>query len=261
MTPAELAAYIGATAWLPHIAAWTYRWFATPKITILPDRYAEVGFTSYGPIFNVRMVFASDRKDAIIDGFELVVRHEDGDVRTFRWSGLSETFSEIRDDAGYRQGTMGRDQTPIALKIGTESLVEKFVRFQEPRYHETIQPALSSLVAQFNFLKRSGTSDYVSQVLASKELFELNDVRQDSFWWKAGRYEATIKLSSPRKFRLTRSQFAFDLTSNHIDQLRQNLDMLTTEMRNVIESNLPDFQAQLINWNWAYADIQKISAG
>ncbi len=259
MTAAELAAYIGAAAWLPQIAAWIYRRFVTPKITIVPDRYAEVGFTSYGPIFNVRMAFASDRKDAIIDGFELAVRHTDGDARTFRWSGLSETFSEIRDDAGNRQ-VVSRDQVPIALKIGTESLVEKFVRFQEPRYHETDRPALSRLVAQFNFLKRSGTSDYVSKVLSSKELFELTDIRQNSFWWKAGRYDVTIKLSSPRKFRLTRSQFAFDLTSVDIDQLRQNLDTLTTEIQNVIKSNLPDFQAQPVNWNWTSVHVKKINA-
>ena len=83
MTAAELAAYIGAAAWLPQIVSWVHRWFVTPKITIIPDRYADVGFTSYGPIFNVRMAFASDRKDAIIDGFELVVQHTDGDVGHF----------------------------------------------------------------------------------------------------------------------------------------------------------------------------------
>jgi hypothetical protein len=75
MTAAELAAYIGAAAWLPQIATWVYRWFVRPKITITPDRYGEVGFTSFGPIFNLRMAFASDRKDAIIDGFELLVQN------------------------------------------------------------------------------------------------------------------------------------------------------------------------------------------
>ena len=204
MTAAELAAYIGAAAWLPQIAAWTYRLFVTPNITIVPDRYAEVGFTSYGPIFNVRMAFASGRKDAIIDGFELVVRHTDGDARTFRWYGLSETFSEIRDEAGNRQ-VVSRDQTPIALKIGTESLVEKTVRFQEPRYHETVRPGISAPCGSVEFPEAKRHSDYVSEILSSKELFELTDIRQKSFWWKAGRYDVTVKLSSPWKFRLTRS--------------------------------------------------------
>ena len=91
--------------------------------------------------------------------------------------------------------------------------MERFVRFQEPRYRETVLPALSRLVAHVNFLRRSGTSDFVSEVLSSKELFDLTDIRQKSFWWKAGRYNVTIKLSSPGGSGSTRSQFAFDLTS------------------------------------------------
>lgn len=261
MTNAEfaayLAAYIGAGAWLPQIAAWVYRFFVTPRLSIVPDRYAEVGFTSYGPIFNLRMAFACDRKDAIIDGFELVLRHSDGDTRTFRWAGLSETFSEIRDDAGNRQ-VVGRDQTPIALKIGTESLVEKFVRFQEPRYHESDRPALTALVAQFNFLKRTSAADYVTKVLSSKELFDSTGVRQKSFWWKPGRYSVTIKLSSPRKFTLTADEFVFELSSVEVDQLRQNVDALTTEIQNLIKSNVPEFKPDPVNWNWANVDIRAI---
>jgi hypothetical protein len=204
------------------------------------------------------MAFASDRKDAIVDDFELVLRHADGDTRTLRWSGLREDFSEIRDDAGNR-AMVSREQNPIALKIGKESLVEKFVRFQEPRYHETVRPAFSSLQTQFNFLKRNDP-EYVSKTLASKELFELLETRRKSFWWKAGRYDITIKLSSPREFRLTQSQFAFDLTSIDIDRLRQNLEALTTFQQNVINSNLPDFQEQPVDWNWASVDIQKVRA-
>jgi hypothetical protein len=40
MTPAEVAAYVGAAAWLPQIAAWLYRAFVSPKIIIVPDAYA-----------------------------------------------------------------------------------------------------------------------------------------------------------------------------------------------------------------------------
>lgn len=256
MTAAELAGYIGAAAWLPHIAFWAYRGFIRPVITVVPDRYAEVGFTSYGPIFNVRMAIAADRKDAIVDGFELMLRHSDGDAHTLRWSGLRETFSEIEDAAGNRQ-TVSRDQTPIALKIGTESLVEKIVRFQEPRYHEAVRPAQTNLVAHFSFLKRGGDSEYVAKTLESKELFQVLDARQKSFWWKPGRYEICVKLSSPRKFTLAHSRFAFELTSLDVDQLRQNVESLETELGNVIGSNLPDFQATPLNWNWANVAISK----
>ena len=259
MTPAEIAAYIGAAAWLPQIATWIYRKFVQSVVTIVPDKYAEVGFTAFGPIFNVRMAFSAENKDLIVDGFELLLRHSDGDTRTLRWSGLSETFSEITDAAGNRQ-VVGRDQTPIALKIGTESLLEKFVRFQEPRYHETDRPVMSSLIAHFNFLKRSSPGDYVAQTLSSKELFAVLETRQKSFWWKPGRYQITLQLSSPKKFQLTHSQFHFELTSVDIDRLKQNVATLDSDLGNVISSNLPDFKGQPVNWNWANVDVRTSDA-
>lgn len=259
MTPAEIAAYIGAAAWLPQIAAWIYRYFVQPAVTVVPDKYAEVGFTSFGPIFNVKMAFSADNKDLIIDGFELLIRHSDGDSRTLRWSGLSETFSEITDAAGNRQ-VVSRDQTPIALKIGTESLIEKFVRFQEPRYHETDRPVMSNLIAHFNYLKRSSPEDYVAQTLSSKELFSVLEARQKAFWWKPGRYQMTLKLSSPKKFKLAHSQFDFELTSVDVDRLKQNIATLDSELRNVISSNLPDFKGQPVNWNWANVDVRRSKA-
>lgn len=256
MTPAEIAAYIGAAAWLPQIATWIYRYFIQPVVTIIPDKYAEVGFTSLGPIFNVKMVFSSQNKDLIIDGFELLLKHSDGDTHTLRWSGLSETFSEITDTAGNRQ-VIGRDQTPIALKIGTESLIEKFVRFQDLRYHETDRPVMSRLIAHFNFLKRTKPEDYVPQTLSSKELFDVLENRKKSFWWKPGYYKMILKLSSPKKFKLMDSHFHFELSSVDIDRLKQNIGTLESDLKNVISSNLPDFKEQSINWNWTNVDIGK----
>jgi hypothetical protein len=254
MTPAEIATYIGAAAWLPQIATWLYRKFVQPVVTIVPDQYAEVGFTSFDPIFNMRMAFSAENKALVVDGFELLLQHSDGDRHTLRWSGLSETFSEITDAAGNRQ-VISRDQTPIALKIGTESLIEKFVRFQEPRYHETNRPVTSNLIAHFNFLKQSNPTDYLARTPSSKELFAVLETRQKSFWWKPGRYQITIKLSSPKKFRVTHSQFDFELTSVDIDQLKQNAATIESELRNLISSNLPDFKVQPITWNWANVDV------
>ena len=256
MTPTEIVAYIGAAAWLPQIATWIYRKVVQPIVTIVPDNYAEVGFTSYGPIFNMRMAFSAENKDLIIDGFELLLKHSDGDTHTLRWAGLKETFSEIIDASGNRQ-IIERDQTPIAIKIGTESLIEKFVRFQEPRYHEIDRPAISDLIAHFNFLKRSNPENYVSQTLSSKELFSVLETRQKAFWWKPGHYQIILRLSSPKKFSLTHSLFDFTLTSIDIDRLKENLNNLEIDLKNIIQSNLPDFQNEVINWNWSNVNVQK----
>lgn len=258
MTSAEIAAYIGAAAWIPQIVSWIYRRVIQPIVIIVPDKYAQVGFTSLGPIFNMSMAFSSENKDIIVDGFELVLQHSDGDTHAFRWTGLNETFSEITDTSGNRQ-VVSRDQTPIALKIGTESLIEKFVRFQEPRYHETDRPVSSDLIAHFNFLKRSKPEDYVSQTLSSKEYFSVLEVRRKAFLWKPGHYQITFRLSSPKKFKLAHSRFDFELTSVDIDRLKENTNTLEIDLQDLISSNLPDYKREVINWNWANVDVTKVS--
>ena len=256
MTPTEIAAYLGAAAWLPHIIFWIYRFYITPQITIVPDRTLELGFTSFGPIFNLRMAFSADRKDAIIDSFEVILKHEDGEERKLRWSGMNETFSEVTDSMGNRQQVISKDQPAIALKIGTESLLEKFVRFHEPRFYETIRSFVNELTNHFDFLKKK-KADYVSQILDSKQYNELSEVRKKAFWWRPGKYQATFKLGSPKKMDLTHDTYNFELTSIDIEKLQKNLDTLDSDLRNIINSNLPDFSPEPINWNWANVDIVK----
>ncbi len=256
MRPEEIAAYIGAAAWLPQIGAWIYRWFVRPSIRIVPNPYAEAGFTSYGPIFNLRMAFSVENKDIVIDGMSLVLRHEDGETRTLRWAGLGETFSEITDAAGNKQ-VVGRDQSPIAIKVGTQTLLEKFVRFQEPRYHESDRPLIQALVAHFNFLKQTKPQGYVAEVLSSKELFALLEARGKSFWWKPGRYDFEVQLTSPQKFHLVSPYFHFELTTNDVERLKSNIITSEIDIKNIISSNLPDFQVQPVNWNWANVDVHR----
>lgn len=256
MKPEEIAAYIGAAAWLPHIASWFYSWFVRPSVRLVPNQYAEVGFSSLGPIFNLRMAFFVDNKDLVIDGMELSLRHQDGESRILRWAGIGETFSEITDAAGNKQ-IVGRDQSPIAIKIGTQSLLEKFVRFQEPRYHECDRPLVQTLVAHYNYLRLIKPDTYVDEVLGSKELFSLLDARKKSIWWKAGKYEIELKLRSPQKFILKGSCFKFELTKNDVELLEKNVSIIETELKNIISSTLPDFESQPLNWNWANVDVHR----
>jgi len=254
MKPEEIAAYIGAAAWLPQIASWIYRRVVRSSVRIVPNQYAEAGFTSLGPIFNLRMAFSVDNKDIVIDGMEVVLRHQDGESRTLRWAGLGETFSEITDSAGNKQ-VVSRDQSPIAIKVGTQSLLEKFVRFQEPRYHENDRPLIQGLVSHFNYLKQAKPDAYVAETLASKELFELLEARRKAFWWKPGRYDIELRLSSPQKFNMSSGGFHFDLTENDVQPLQRNLAAMESDVKNIVSSNSPDFQAQPVNWNWANVDL------
>ena len=256
MRPEEVAAYIGAAAWLPQIITWLYNRFVQPVLTIVPDKYAEVGFTNFGPIFNLRIMFSTTHKGLIIDDFNLILRHTDGDTHTLRWAGLAETFSEITDDSGNRQ-VVGRDQTPIAIKVGTESLVEKFTRFQEPRFIDGDRPLTQKLVEHFHFLKQSDPTDYVQKTLASRELFAVVESRKNAFWWKAGRYYIEPKLSATEAFKNPNTRFYFTLSTADVERLRYNFAVIEDELKNIINSNLPSPTPVSINWNWANVDVSK----
>lgn len=249
MTSTEIAAYIGAAAWIPQISYWIYRNYITPKITIVPDKNLEIGFTSFGPIFNIRMAFSADRKDAIIDSFEVILKHEDGEERVLRWAGMNETVSEITDSLGNRQ-VVSKDQPAIAFKIGTESLIEKFVRFQEPRFNDTTRPFINELTNHFDFLKKK-KENYVSQILDSKQYSDICNVWKKSFWWRTGKYHVIFKLGSPKKIDLIDYTYIFELSSIEVEKLQKNLDTLEIDLRNIINSNLPDYKAEQVNWNWA----------
>ena len=256
MKPEEIAAYIGAAAWMPQILTWIYRSVTKPKLRIIPDAHAEVGFTSYGPIFNLRMAFFVETRDLIINGLTLSVTHSDGDEHLMKWAGLGETFSEITDSKGNRQ-IVSKDQTPIAIKVSNQFLLEKFVRFQEPRFHETDSYATRALVMHFNFLKQKSPDPFVHEVLKSKELYSVVEQRQKWIWWKSGRYVVSITPTSPQKFKQVEKTFSFELTEVDLDKLRKNIPYIKLELENIINSNLPNQESHQISWQWANVQITR----
>jgi hypothetical protein len=256
MTAAEIVGYIGAAAWLPQIITWVHRSIVKPKLRLIPNDFAEVGFTSLGLIFNIRIAFFTDNKDLIIDGLDLMVRHTDGEERLFRWAGIAETFSEITDSSGNKQ-IVSKDQTPIAIKILTDSFLDKFVRFQEPKFRKQDDSNTRELVSHFNYLKQTKPDSFVADVLGSKEYFSVIKQRHDWFLWKPGRYEVTVIPSSPEKFNFIGQNFAFELQEIDITLLKRNIQSIDMELQNIIKTNLADSVRESVVWQWANVTIIK----
>lgn len=257
MTPAELAAYIGAAAWLPQIGIWLHRWLATPQLRIVLGRSVELGFTSLGPIFNVHVAFTTERKPLVINSLNMRLAHEDGDVHEFIWSGIQEDLGETRDAAGLTQGRLQKDKVPIAIKITTETLLERFIRFQEPRFRETDRPIFMDLVAHFEHLERTAKDDHIKAALESKELFALLDSREKSFWWKAGTYTVWLRPSSASRFSLASPIcYKFTLERWMADALRRNIAQNRIEVENAMRSAGPGPLPPQVRWNWVNPDLR-----
>lgn len=257
MKPEEIAAYIGAAAWIPQIVRWLYRAWIRPRAQVFLAQNAEVGFTGNGPIFNVRMVFCVERQDVIYNDLIVLIQHEGGEVKTLRWAGLGDNMGEATDAAGNRQ-TFTRDLSPIAVKVATHTPFEKFIRFQEPAYHSAMRVLTEQAVNHYNFLKRDAEPDaYVPQLLASKEIAALSEARLNSLWWKSGRYTLRVQPASPTKFELLDAAFEFTLSNGDISHLKRNLSAMDADLRNTVKSNLKDFTREPVEWLWVHPTVSR----
>lgn len=248
LTPTEIAAYVGAAAWAPQILTWIYRWFVKPVVEIVPEKSIELGFTTFGPIFNIRLALSAAKKDAIIDHIEVELRHEEGEVRNLKWTGMREIFSKIVDAAGNRQ-LVEKDQPAIALKVTTVLLTEKFVRFRDLSFHARHRPVLNTLVEHLNYLKKQA-EDYRDMVIKSKQFFDIVEIYKTCFWWRPGEYTVNFKIKSRHNANLNAGTFKFSLTQHDTDALRQNLDLISIDYENTTKSDLPEFKPKPVAWNW-----------
>jgi hypothetical protein len=92
MSSTEIAAYLGAMAWIPQILKWGYTAVIKPAITISPEKSVSIGFTVFGPIFNLRLSINVDRKDTLIDFIGVKLVHEDGASHSFEWARAWQSF-------------------------------------------------------------------------------------------------------------------------------------------------------------------------
>lgn len=257
-SPAEIAGYVGAAAWAPQIAQWIWARFVPPKVSILAEKRAQLGFTTYGCIFNVRLAMSTDRKDTILDSIDVTLRHEQGDAHRFTWVSHRETFSEITDNQGNRQ-LVERDQPAIALKLSTQLLTEKFVLFQEPTFHDRHNPAVGNASAHLNHLRRADARNGANAFFDSKEFAALLDFYRSALWWRAGKYVATFAVRSPKAVKLERAAYSFSLTQLDVDGLRGNLALISDDYHNRVLGGTEGYQAAAINWSWPNVTLVKDS--
>ena len=253
ITGTEIAAYVGAAAWLPPIAYWIHGWLVKPVVQIVPERQIELGFTTFGPIFNVRVALSARRKDAVIDRMWIELRHEGGELRRLTWTGMRETFSEITDAAGNRQ-LVEKDQPAIALKVGTALLTEKFVRFQDLRFHKGLRPLRNALLDHLIYLKGQ-EADLPEAVMASRELHDVVEFYKSSFWWKPGRYTVQFGIESRERAGLQAQTLGAELTQHDVDALQHNLDLIAPGFENELRFPSTDLQLRILPWTWRYIPL------
>jgi hypothetical protein len=249
-TPAEIAAYIGAAAWLPQIGSWIYARVVHPRVGMMPAASFELGYTTLGPVINLQIAFTCDSRDAILERVEMLLTHEHGERRVLGWSDLKDTFSQISDTQGNTQ-FVTREQPAIAMKLSTLIVTEKGVRFKDASFTSKVTPLANGLVRQVKFIK-SESGGGVTEALKASELRDMSEAFRTSFWWKPGRYDVEFELRSPNKAKLRRATYSFTLTEYDVDSLKKNLDNAHESLRDVVTAEMTGTPTKQFTWHWCY---------
>lgn len=256
-------AIIGAAAWTPQIIFILYRTLVRTKVTFYPDCYVQIGYTSLGPIFNLTLALASQKKDIIVNKIGVTLTHEEGAQYNLVWAGMSETISEIRNPLGPTM-SVEKSLRPLPIKLSTVNVVQSFFRFQDPSFRPELVKASSGFEQHFNFVRKKKEKmekQDIELAIDCKEFESLIDFYKSVFHWTKGRYEVAFTLESPNKVRVTKNKFAFYLSQHDVDGLRMNLDHIRTDYRQTLMTNVEGYKYESIPWVWKTPSLFEAKKG
>lgn len=256
MTPGDIAAYIGAAAWLPQIGVWAYGALTTPKLKLVSAGNIEIWFSTFGPGVHATLAFSADRRDAFIEKMNLRATHEDGDKRDFDWRFLNDNQSQSRDAQG-NISSQFRSFPAVALKVSTVSLVEKIVAFHNGQFEERFNPLLNKMmeIHRHNETKM-GSAAAFEQLLQSLEFEQTQRVYLDSLFWRAGKWEFLITAKLTGVNRLHAQRFTVTFKDEDIVLLRRNFEQFVPYLKFICASGLEQ-QAlyRKLMWTYAYPSV------
>ena len=246
-------AIVGALAWSPHLLSMLKQWLTKSKIRVITNRNAEIGFTTFGPIFNLRLAFVVENRDIVISDIKIRLKHESGEEKVFEWQRITQPVLKMTTpDAGVMP--FEKDQTVLAIKLNQKEIEERFIQFREISFIEAQQKYVSEAVRKITYLKAEQRYN-AEAFLREQEMTELYSFNKHAFAWKEGKYSVSIEIQSPQKFELFDNNREFLLTQIDITELSQNKDIIELDYR---QSFLGVPQGdQRISWQWINPTLVK----
>jgi hypothetical protein len=255
MTGFDIAAIVGALAWIPPVVIFVRGRIVTPVVEVITPRTIELGFSTFGPIINLHVAFVTSRKDLVVSDIRIRLKHESGETRIFSWQGIVQHLGRI-SNPGSGQLLSEKEQSVLAIKLNQRDVEERFIRFQEEAYQIKKASIEEKALKQLLHL-RAAQGFTPSAYHQSMEAKELCSYVKQAFPWKQGRFELTFEMKSRQRFRLVRDHFTFELNQIDIDMLEKNRDMVEPEYRNLIGQGTPGFTPEHVSWNWRYPSLGK----
>lgn len=249
MKPIDWVAVFGALAWLPHLIRFGYHFFTRPKLRIITGVAPELGFTTYGPILNMRLAFVVEHKDLVVSGMRIRIRHESGGEHVFVWQGLTQTLGTLSNP---QVGNMPfqKEFNVLALKAKVTDVEERFVRFQSVEFLSGKQPIEAKASSRIMYLQRQGKEMDLEAFLGSDEMTDLYAYTKRAFGWKQGTYSMKFEVESPQSFKIVGHAYEFSLTQVDVEELEKNSAQVERDYR---ERFIPRKEEEpALVWMWRY---------
>lgn len=250
-TPEQIAAFIGAAAWLPQIGSWAYKLYSKPTVIIIPDTSFELGYTNLGPIFNIRLAVSADIHDVLLDGFQVKIKHESGDAITLDWRATKETLNQTRNSTGILH-TVEKEESGIAVKVRPDALVDKIFKFQDNALNTETKDMRDDLDRYIQYLRTKGEINR-DELMHSDKVHLLVSTYKSKFTWRPGKYIATFNCKAINGSISQKStQFRFDLSTQNIEHLRKNEPLFEAALEWSVFKGAQGALTSNPQYNWVY---------
>jgi len=250
LKPFEWIALIGAFAWLPHLISFIKIALSRPEVRIITEKIVELGFTTLGPILNIRMAFAVKNKDIVISGIKLRLKHESGEEKIFTWHGVVQKMLQMNTPE-YGPIPFEKVLSVLAIKLSPKEVEERLIRFQDPSYHTDMESYDEKAAKIIIYMQTSGDTDFKS-FLKGKEMKDLYSFIKHSFNWKSGKYKLTFEVESQQSFTLKNNMYEFILTPIDIEHIEKNKELIEKSYEyQFLPAQKEEERKQLV-WAWRY---------
>ncbi len=257
MTIIEGAAVLGALAWLPYLIKIVRDVVTHPEVRVVVQRTAEIGYTVFGPIVNLRVAFSVRHRDIVISAIRIRLRHESGEEKLLSWHGIVQRLGQFHPPET-APIPWEKELSVLAIKLTTKEVEERFIRFQEDDYHTNKEQYDSKAAKKVSYLK--GKDEYnPDEFLSCEEMKDVYSFVKHWFNWKQGKYALTFEVDSPEVFSLKDNRYEFSLNQLEVELLESNKGLIETSYEDQVKYGVVGYEPHNPTWNWASPILRKVA--
>ena len=251
----DWVAILGALAWTPHLISLIKSYFTKPEIRIITQKLAEIGFTTYGPIFNIRIAFSVKNRDVVISNFRIKVTHESGEQKNYEWQGLRQQVMKMHTSDGAIP--YEKENSVLAIKLSQREVEERIIQCQELSFVAGKRDIEDKAKKRLSYDREQEGYDPL-KFLKCQEAIDVYNYIKHAFTWKSGKYKVVFELESPESFNIVDNEYEFTLTPMDIEELEKNKKSIEQDYLNAFVASDNEAYKQ-VHWNWRNPSIYKIN--